>query len=64
MYVADLQGKLVVLAINTLMIQLYIKHQSLVNLHLALSQCNVMWTNYNAGQTNQFNLVLNPNLIN
>ena len=64
MYVADLQGKLVVLAINTLMIQLHIKHRSLVNLHLALPQRNVMWTNYNAGQTNQFNLVLNPNLIN
>ena len=51
------------LAINTLMIQPYIKHRRLVKLHLALPQRNVMWTNYNAGQTNQFNHVLNPSKL-
>ena len=44
---------LIVLAINMLMIQPYIKHRSLVNLHLALPQCNVMWIKCNAGQTKQ-----------
>ena len=45
------------------MIHPYIKHRSLVNLHLALPQRNELWRNYNARQTNQFNLVLNPSKL-